>query len=183
MNNIFSHHPYHTYSTTALFVDTDLDAEDLKRLVSEFKAIFRRETGHDFPSDPREQLRQAVNAVFQSWDNPRARIYRNLHRIPHASGTAVNLQEMVFGNRGFDCATGVAFTRDPSTGENRQFGEYLCNAQGEDVVAGIRTPLPLTQMQKDFPEATRQLYHIFGRLEKHFGDMQDVEFTIERSRL
>ena len=164
-------------------LDTELTAEDLKELVSTFKGIYLKEHGSEFPSDPVVQLKEAVKAVFRSWNNPRAITYRRLNDIPGDWGTAVNVQEMVFGNMGDDCGTGVAFTRNPATGENKLFGEYLMNAQGEDVVAGIRTPQPIATLQ----ETNRQAYEDFvkyaNELEKHYRDMQDMEFTIERGKL
>lgn len=163
--------------------DTDLTAEDLKELVQEFKAEIKKKTGHDFPEDPQEQLWGAVGAVFSSWNNDRAIVYRKLNNIPYEWGTAVNVQSMVFGNMGDDCATGVAFTRDPSTGEKEFYGEYLKNAQGEDVVAGTRTPQPISQLKEEMPEAYAQLEDIYVKLENHYKDMQDVEFTLQRDRL
>ncbi len=163
--------------------DTGLTEEDLDSVVREFLACYRQKTGSNFPQDHTEQLYRAVNAVFRSWDNDRARAYRDMYSIPHDLGTAVNVQEMVFGNLGNDSATGVAFTRNPSTGENKRYGEYLPNAQGEDVVAGLRTPLPLEDLQKSFPACAAQLFKIFTQLEMHFKDMQDIEFTIEKQKL
>jgi len=163
--------------------DVDLNAEDLKKVVKGYFKVYQEAIGKPFPTDPREQLRLAINAVFDSWNNPRAITYRNIERLSHDMGTAVNVQEMVFGNMGNDSATGVAFTRNPSTGENKRYGEYLANAQGEDVVAGIRTPHPIIDMQKEFPEVAKQLWDVFALLEKHFKDMQDIEFTIERQKL
>ncbi|GAB4260171.1 MAG: pyruvate, phosphate dikinase [Thermoleophilia bacterium] len=163
--------------------DTDLDAEDLKDLTVRFKEILEKETGSGFPSDPREQLRLAIQAVFRSWDNHRAKVYRKAHGIPDSLGTAVNVQSMVFGNKGDTSGTGVAFTRDPSTGENRFYGEFLMNAQGEDVVAGVRHPRPLEEMKEVMPEALEQLHSIRRTLESHYRDMQDIEFTIEEGRL
>ena len=173
--------------------DTELTAEDLEQLVQDFKGIFKEQAGEAFPDSPDEQLKKAVNAVFGSWDNDRAKTYRRLNRIPDEWGTAVNVQSMVFGNMGDDCATGVAFTRDPSTGERRFFGEFLVNAQGEDVVAGIRTPHPiskenagdsgLTSMEEEMPELYRQLVDIYQKLEHHYRDMQDLEFTVEKGEL
>lgn len=165
--------------------DTDLTAEQLKELVARFKALVRRTTGKVFPDDPMKQLEGAVGAVFGSWNNDRAIVYRNKYRIPHEWGTAVNVQAMVYGNMGDDCATGVAFTRDPATGENIFYGEYLANAQGEDVVAGVRTPLPVARMADDrhLGKAFRQLEKVRRTLEKRFGDMQDFEFTIEKRKL
>jgi len=163
--------------------DTDLNAEDLKKLVSQYKILYHKETGSSFPTVPSKQLSLAIDAVFNSWDNARAIKYRRMNYIPDDLGTAVNVQEMVFGNMGDDCATGVAFTRNPSTGENKRYGEYLCNAQGEDVVAGIRTPRTIYEMQTDFPECSKQLFDLFGKLENHYHNMQDIEFTIERKKL
>ena len=163
--------------------DVDLDADDLARLVETFKSIYRQETGDEFPQDAREQLRRAVLAVFESWDNPRAQVYRRTYGIPDDLGTAVNILQMVFGNMGERSATGVCFTRDPSTGEPRVYGEYLVNAQGEDVVAGIRTPQPVEQMREILPEAYDQLLDTMARLEQHYRDMQDIEFTVEDGKL
>jgi len=164
-------------------LDTDLTAEDMKALVRRFKAIYKEHTGSDFPQDPLEQLRLATEAVFKSWFGKRAVDYRNATGIPHDLGTAVNVVTMVFGNMGWDSGTGVAFTRDPATGEKKLYGEYLLNAQGEDVVAGIRTPKPIAEMEKDLPEAFAQFLEICERLERHYKDVQDVEFTIERGKL
>lgn len=163
--------------------DTELTGADLKGLVRTYKAIVKKETGKDFPEDPEDQLREAITAVFESWNNPRAVVYRKEYKIPDDLGTAVNVQTMVFGNRGFDSATGVAFTRDPSTGEKKVFGEYLTNAQGEDVVAGVRTPRPLSRLKEEMPQVYKQLMKVLDKLEKHYKDMQDVEFTIEQNRL
>ncbi|MFO7319841.1 MAG: pyruvate, phosphate dikinase [Bacillota bacterium] len=163
-------------------LDTELDADDLKALVEQFKALVQQEVG-GFPEDPWEQLKGAINAVFDSWNNPRAIRYRKIHDIPHDWGTAVNVQSMVFGNLGETSGTGVAFTRDPATGEKVYYGEYLINAQGEDVVAGIRTPEPLAALEQQMPEVYRQLTDVFERLEKHYKDMQDVEFTIQEGKL
>jgi pyruvate, orthophosphate dikinase len=163
--------------------DVDLTADDLEKLVSTFKEIFEQETGSAFPQDAREQLTRAVRAVFDSWDTPRAQVYRGAHHIPDDLGTAVNVVQMVFGNKGERSGTGVAFTRDPSTGESGLYGEFLANAQGEDVVAGIRTPQPLQQMSDLLPDAFEQLVETMRRLEEHFRDMQDVEFTVEDDRL
>ncbi|MBN1586849.1 MAG: pyruvate, phosphate dikinase [Candidatus Omnitrophica bacterium] len=160
-------------------VDTGLDAADLKKLVEVYKGVIKQATGQDFPSDPFEQLKYAINAVFGSWDNDRAYTYRNLNRIPHDWGTAVNVQSMVFGNLGETSGTGVAFTRDPGTGEKRFYGEFLMNAQGEDVVAGTRTPRPIEELQKLMPDAYKQLVEVYQNLENHYRDMQDLEFTIE----
>ncbi len=163
--------------------DSELSAQDLAELIEEYKTLYRSQTGQPFPQDPRMQLAAAVEAVFKSWNNPRANIYRSLNDIPSSIGTAVNVQSMVFGNMGNDCGTGVAFTRSPSTGENRLFGEFLMNAQGEDVVAGIRTPKPISDLERDMPQAYRTLVDISHKLEAHFCDMQDIEFTIERGKL
>ena len=163
--------------------DVELQAADLEALVSEFKAEIKAHTGADFPDDPREQLWGAIGAVFGSWNNERAAVYRKLNNIPDEWGTAVNVQSMVYGNMGNDCATGVAFSRDPATGEKRFYGEYLINAQGEDVVAGIRTPRPIEQLQEEMPDAYHQLVSICDTLESHFRDMQDIEFTIQRRNL
>ncbi|HYY65159.1 MAG TPA: pyruvate, phosphate dikinase, partial [Gaiellaceae bacterium] len=163
--------------------DVDLSADDLRELVETFKQIYREETGSDFSQDAREQLRRAVLAVFDSWDNPRAQVYRRAHHIPDDLGTAVNVVQMVFGNKGDESGTGVAFTRDPSTGEQGLYGEFLANAQGEDVVAGIRTPQPLEEMKARLPEAFEQLLETMRRLEEHYRDMQDIEFTVEEGRL
>jgi pyruvate, orthophosphate dikinase len=163
--------------------DVELDANDLRELVGTYKQIYEEETGSPFPQDPREQLGQAVKAVFESWDTPRAQVYRRAHRIPDDLGTAVNVVQMVFGNKGAASGTGVAFTRDPSTGESGLFGEFLADAQGEDVVAGIRTPEPIEAMEKVLPEAFEQLLETMRRLEEHYHDMQDIEFTVEDGRL
>ncbi|HIC94708.1 MAG TPA: pyruvate, phosphate dikinase, partial [Anaerolineae bacterium] len=163
--------------------DTDLTAEDWKEIAERFKAIVREETGRDFPQDPYEQLRLATRAVFESWNIERAVAYREFHGIPHDLGTAVNIVTMVFGNMGWDSGTGVAFTRDPRTGEKKLFGDYLLNAQGEDVVAGIRTPKPIQEMGRELPEAYQELVRICELLERHYRDMQDLEFTIERGKL
>ena len=163
--------------------DTELDAEDMKKLVEEFKAIYKEAKGMDFPQEPKEQLMEAIKAVFRSWDNPRAIYYRRMNDIPSSWGTAVNVQAMVFGNMGEDSGTGVAFTRDPSTGEKRLYGEFLMNAQGEDVVAGIRTPQPISALQNTMPEVYEQFVNIANTLEDHYRDMQDMEFTIEHAKL
>jgi pyruvate, orthophosphate dikinase len=163
--------------------DTGLDAGDLEALVGDYLGLVERATGGPFPADPEEQLRGAVRAVFDSWNTDRAVAYRRHHRIPDDLGTAVNVQAMVFGNMGDDCATGVAFTRDPSTGENRFYGEFLVNAQGEDVVAGIRDPLPIAEMEQVMPAPYAELMELQQRLERHYADMQDLEFTVERGRL
>ncbi len=163
--------------------DTDLNAEDMKEVVRRFKAIYQKEKGEEFPQDPKVQLMESIKAVFRSWDNPRANYYRRMNDIPYDWGTAVNVQAMVFGNMGDDSGTGVAFTRNPSTGENKLYGEYLMNAQGEDVVAGIRTPNPIITMHESMPEVYDQFVSIAEKLEKHYRDMQDMEFTIERGKL
>ena len=164
-------------------LDTDLTAEDLKELVERFKEVYKKHTGSDFPQDPMEQLRLAIEAVFKSWNSDRAIAYRKAAGIPDDLGTAVNVVTMVFGNMGNDSATGVAFTRDPSTGEKKFWGEYLVNAQGEDVVAGIRTPKPIDEMKKEMPQVYQELLEVRDKLEKHYRDMQDIEFTIERGKL
>jgi len=163
--------------------DSDLEADDLRALVDAFKTIYEDETGRGFPQDPREQLTRAVRAVFESWDNPRAQVYRRAHEIPDDLGTAVNVVQMVFGNKGESSGTGVCFTRDPSTGEQGHYGEFLANAQGEDVVAGIRTPQPVETMKDQLPEAFEQLLETMVRLERHYRDMQDIEFTVEDGKL
>ncbi|MEG0049342.1 MAG: pyruvate, phosphate dikinase [Clostridia bacterium] len=163
--------------------DTDLTAEDMKTVVEKFKAIYKREKGEDFPQDPKVQLMESIKAVFRSWDNPRANYYRRMNDIPGSWGTAVNVQSMVFGNMGDDSGTGVAFTRNPATGENKLYGEYLINAQGEDVVAGIRTPRPISTLAQAMPEVYKQFSEIAIALEKHYRDMQDMEFTIEHGKL
>lgn len=164
-------------------LDTDLDAAALKKVVEKYKKLYKEHTGEDFPQEPWEQLRRAINAVFLSWNNKRAITYRKIHNIPEDWGTAVNVQMMVFGNMGFDSGTGVGFTRNPSTGEKEYYGEYLLNAQGEDVVAGIRTPKPIKEMEKELPQAFEELKKVYEILEKHYKDMQDFEFTIERGKL
>ena len=163
--------------------DVDLTAEDLKTLASQFKAEYKAKLGTDFPTDPKEQLMGAVQAVFRSWDNPRANIYRRENDIPYSWGTAVNVQSMAFGNMGDDCGTGVAFTRDPATGKRGLMGEFLTNAQGEDVVAGVRTPMPISEMAEKFPEAFAQFQNVCSILENHYRDMQDMEFTVENGKL
>ena len=163
--------------------DLDLTTEDLKLIVEEFKKIYKAEIGEDFPQDPKKQLMLAIEAVFRSWNNPRAIVYRKLNDIPGNLGTAVNIQSMVFGNMGMTSGTGVAFTRNPSTGENKLFGEYLINAQGEDVVAGIRTPQNIDTLKEDMPEMYNQFVEITHTLEAHYKDMQDIEFTIENGKL
>ena len=163
--------------------DIDLDADDLKKLAEQFKAEYKEKIGEDFPSDPKEQLMGAVKAVFRSWDNPRANVYRRDNDIPYSWGTAVNVQSMAFGNMGDDCGTGVAFTRDPATGEKKLMGEFLTNAQGEDVVAGVRTPMPIAQMAEKFPDAFEEFKKVCKTLEDHYRDMQDMEFTVEHGKL
>ena len=164
-------------------LDVELTAEDLKELAGQFKAEYKEKIGADFPSDAKEQLMGAVKAVFRSWDNPRANVYRRDNDIPYSWGTAVNVQAMAFGNMGDDCGTGVAFTRDPATGEKKMMGEFLTNAQGEDVVAGVRTPMPIAQMAEKFPEAYEQFVKVCSILENHYHDMQDMEFTVEKGKL
>ena len=154
--------------------DVELTADDLKELAGQFKAEYKSKLGVDFPSDPKEQLMGAIKAVFRSWDNPRANIYRRENDIPYSWGTAVNVQSMAFGNMGDDCGTGVAFTRNPATGEKKLFGEFLTNAQGEDVVAGVRTPMPISEMAEKFPEAFAQFTNVCQILESHYHDMQDM---------
>ena len=163
--------------------DVELTAEDLKELAGQFKSEYKAKVGQDFPSDPKEQLMGAVKAVFRSWDNPRANVYRRDNDIPYSWGTAVNVQSMAFGNMGDDCGTGVAFTRNPATGEKKLFGEFLTNAQGEDVVAGVRTPMPISQMAEKFPAAFAQFQDVCKILEDHYHDMQDMEFTVENNKL
>ena len=163
--------------------DVDLTAEDLKELASQFKAEYKEKIGEDFPDDPKKQLMGAIKAVFRSWDNPRANVYRRDNDIPYSWGTAVNVQSMAVGNMGDDCGTGVAFTRDPATGEKKLMGEFLTNAQGEDVVAGVRTPMPIAQMEEKFPEAFEQFKQVCKTLEDHYRDMQDMEFTVENKKL
>ena len=164
-------------------LDVDLTAEDLKELAGQFKAEYKAKIGAEFPTDPKEQLMGAVKAVFRSWDNPRANVYRRDNDIPYSWGTAVNVQSMAFGNMGDDCGTGVAFTRNPATGEKKLFGEFLTNAQGEDVVAGVRTPMPISQMAEKFPAAFAQFEKVCKILEDHYHDMQDMEFTVENEKL
>lgn len=163
--------------------DTDLDAQDLKNVVESYKNVYKKEMGEEFPQEPKIQLIEAVTAVFRSWDNPRANVYRRLNDIPGDWGTAVNVQRMAFGNMGNTSGTGVAFTRNPANGENKIFGEYLINAQGEDVVAGVRTPQPLQKLEEDLPECYEQFMNIAKKLENHYRDMQDMEFTIEQGKL
>ena len=164
-------------------LDVELNADDLKELAGQFKAEYKAKIGQDFPSDPKEQLMGAIQAVFRSWDNPRANVYRRDNDIPYSWGTAVNVQMMAFGNMGDDCGTGVAFTRDPATGEKKLMGEFLTNAQGEDVVAGVRTPMPIAQMAEKFPAAFAQFQQVCKTLEDHYRDMQDMEFTVEHGKL
>ena len=163
--------------------DVELSADDLKELAEQFKAEYKAKIGSDFPSDPKEQLVGAIKAVFRSWDNPRANVYRRDNDIPFSWGTAVNVQAMAFGNMGDDCGTGVAFTRDPATGEKKLMGEFLKNAQGEDVVAGVRTPMPIAQMEQEFPDAYKEFVKVCDILESHYHDMQDMEFTVENEKL
>ena len=163
--------------------DVELDADDLKELANQFKAEYKEKIGEDFPTDPKEQLMGAIQAVFRSWDNPRANVYRRDNDIPYSWGTAVNVQAMAFGNMGDDCGTGVAFTRDPATGAKGLFGEFLTNAQGEDVVAGVRTPMHISEMEEKFPEAFAQFSEVCKTLETHYRDMQDMEFTVEHGKL
>ncbi|HEU4798733.1 MAG TPA: pyruvate, phosphate dikinase, partial [bacterium] len=164
-------------------LDTELTAKDLEELTEEYRKVVRSRTGREFPDDPWQQLEMAIHAVFESWNNPRAITYRNFNKIPHNLGTAVNVQVMVFGNMGPTSGTGVAFTRNPATGERRVYGEYLLNAQGEDVVAGIRTPKPIEELEREMPAVYRQFMDICALLEKHYRDVQDVEFTIENGKL
>ena len=164
-------------------LDVELTADDLKELAGQFKAEYKAKIGEEFPTDPKEQLMGAIKAVFRSWDNPRANVYRRDNDIPYSWGTAVNVQSMAFGNMGDDCGTGVAFTRNPATGERKLFGEFLTNAQGEDVVAGVRTPMPISEMAEKFPEAFQQFQGVCETLEKHYHDMQDMEFTVEHGKL
>ena len=164
-------------------LDVELTAEDLKELAGQFKAEYKAKIGEDFPADPKEQLMGAIKAVFRSWDNPRANVYRRDNDIPYSWGTAVNVQSMAFGNMGDDCGTGVAFTRNPATGEKKLMGEFLTNAQGEDVVAGVRTPMPIAEMAEKFPEAFKQFEDVCKILEDHYRDMQDMEFTVEHGKL
>ena len=164
-------------------LDVELDADDLKKLAEQFKAEYKEKIGEDFPTDPKVQLMEAVKAVFRSWDNPRANVYRRDNDIPYSWGTAVNVMPMVFGNLNNESGTGVAFTRDPATGENKLMGEFLINAQGEDVVAGVRTPMPIAQMEQEFPEAYAEFLKVCETLENHYHDMQDMEFTVENKKL
>ncbi|UCC91458.1 MAG: pyruvate, phosphate dikinase [Candidatus Aenigmatarchaeota archaeon] len=163
--------------------DTDLKTEELKRIVNDYKKLVKKETGKEFPDDPKKQLKMSIDAVFKSWNNKRARIYRKIHGIKDDVGTAVNVQVMVFGNLGWDSGTGVGFTRNPATGEKKPYGEYLLNAQGEDVVAGIRTPKPIAELKKDLPKVYKELMRVYRLLDRHYKDMQDFEFTIEKEKL
>ena len=163
--------------------DPEMTAEDWQEVIVGYKEIVKKHTKNDFPQEPKEQLFLAIDAVFDSWNNQRAIVYRRLNKIPDHLGTAVNIQSMVFGNMGDDSGTGVAFTRNPSTGENILYGEYLINAQGEDVVAGIRTPQPIQYLEKEMPEVYKQFTETCELLEKHYKDMQDIEFTVERGKL
>ncbi len=163
--------------------DVELTADDLKTLAGQFKAEYKKQLGKDFPDDPKEQLFEAIKAVFRSWDNPRANVYRRDNDIPYSWGTAVNVQAMAFGNMGDDCGTGVAFTRDPATGNKGLFGEFLTNAQGEDVVAGVRTPMHISEMEQKFPAAFKKFKEVCSILENHYRDMQDMEFTVEHGEL
>ncbi len=181
--NKFEHILESMKESKGVHLDTDLDADDLKNLVKKYHELYKKEKGEAFPQEPRVQLLEAVKAVFRSWDNPRANVYRRLNDIPSDWGTAVNVQEMVYGNMGEDSGTGVAFTRNPSTGEKKLYGEFLMNAQGEDVVAGIRTPQSIDQLKETNPSAYNQFVEIANTLEKHYRDMQDMEFTIERGKL
>jgi pyruvate, orthophosphate dikinase len=182
------HEPFETVIETVkheagVNQDTDLDVDHLKTLVESFQGLIRERTGETFPQDPRQQLWDSIGAVFGSWNNDRAIVYRRKYGIPHEWGTAVNVQTMVFGNRGNSSATGVAFTRDPATGDKVFYGEYLINAQGEDVVAGVRTPRPVAMLKDEMPAAHNELLKVRDVLENHFHDMQDLEFTIEEARL
>src|SRR5215468_6868117 len=177
-------HVLDTYKERAhVLSDAEITAADLKQIVVEFKQIAERQSGQPFPTDVYQQLHKAIEAIFSSWNNKRAIDYRNFNKIPHDLGTAVNVQSMVFGNMGNNSGTGVAFTRNPSTGEKVLYGEYLLNAQGEDVVAGIRTPSKISRLQEDLPEVFQQFQQIAQRLERHYRDMQDLEFTVEKGRL
>lgn len=164
-------------------LDTDLDADALREVIKRYKELFHDEIGHEFPQEPKDQLLEAVKAVFRSWNNPRAIYYRRMNDIPGDWGTAVNVQAMVFGNMGETSGTGVAFTRNPATGEANIYGEYLINAQGEDVVAGVRTPQPISKLEEDMPEVYKQFMEIAHKLEAHYRDMQDMEFTIQEGKL
>src|SRR5207253_2571222 len=173
----------HAKEKAKVKTDPELKPEQLEKLVTEFKDIILKESGKPFPDEPVDQLRASIEAVFSSWNNKRAIDYRNFNKIPHDLGTAVNVQSMVFGNMGNDSGTGVAFTRAPATGEKQLYGEYLLNAQGEDVVAGIRTPSKISRLQQDLPQVYQQFQDIANRLEQHYRDMQDLEFTVEKGRL
>ena len=164
-------------------LDTDIPADKLKEMAAQYRQIIKKETGKDFPTNVEDQLFMAIEAVFASWDNPRARVYRQINKIPDDIGTAVNIQMMVFGNMGDDSGTGVAFTRNPSTGEKHTYGEYLMNAQGEDVVSGVRTPKSIDQLADDMPEVHKEFIDVCTLLENHYHDMQDIEFTIEKGKL
>src|SRR2546430_20983 len=179
----FEHELFALRDKTGAKTDAQIPADALRDLVDTYKRIVREKTGSDFPQLVKEQLWGAISAVFNSWNNQRAITYRKLNQIPDDWGTAVNVQSMVFGNMGDDCATGVAFTRNPSTGERKFFGEYLPNAQGEDVVAGIRTPLPISKLEETMPQVYKQLEDVYKKLEDHYRDMQDIEFTIESAKL
>ena len=163
--------------------DHQLTVESLHNIIAQYKELYQKHTGEAFPQEPYQQLLLAIKAVFGSWNSERAIVYRKHNKIPDDLGTAVNVQAMVFGNMGDDCGTGVAFTRNPSTGEKKLYGEYLINAQGEDVVAGIRTPLPISSLEQDMPIVYQQFVSISQLLEKHYRDMQDIEFTVERGKL
>src|SRR3990172_7576531 len=182
-HNLFEEVLEEVKKRVAVKTDVELGANDLKEIVKLYKELIRKQKGVPFPHDPKEQLKLAINAVFNSWNNQRAITYRRINNIPDEWGTAVNVQAMVFGNLGNDSATGVAFTRNPSTGENKFYGEYLMNAQGEDVVAGIRTPLPIVNLEREMPDVYAQLVKYKNTLEKHFRDVQDIEFTIQENRL
>src|SRR3989338_7907824 len=182
-HNKFEHALQHIKDAKKVHNDTDLDANELKQLVADYKKIVKEETGKEFPDEVHEQLQLSINAVFGSWQNPRAIAYRKINDIKGLIGTAVNVQAMVFGNMGEDSGTGVAFTRDPSTGEKIFYGEFLRNAQGEDVVAGIRTPQPIKELANAWPEVYKQLVGVYKTLESHYKDMQDIEFTIQRGKL
>src|SRR3954462_3254955 len=181
--DLFEHELFALRDKSGVKTDAEIPAEGLRGLVETYKGIVREKTGNDFPQDVQQQLWGAIGAVFNSWNNQRAITYRKLNQIPDDWGTAVNVQSMVFGNMGDDCATGVAFTRNPSTGERKFFGEFLPNAQGEDVVAGIRTPQPISDLEKSMPEAYNQLVDVYKKLEAHYRDMQDIEFTIQSRKL
>ncbi|MDI3502911.1 MAG: pyruvate, orthophosphate dikinase, partial [Archaeoglobi archaeon] len=181
--NEFEKHLEEMKKKRGVAFDSELTAEDLKELVEIYKRVYKEHTGEDFPQDPEEQLRRAVIAVFKSWNNPRAITYRRLNKIPDDLGTAANVQTMVFGNLGEDSGTGVGFTRNPATGEKELYGEYLTNAQGEDVVAGIRTPMPISKLKEENPKLYEELRKVAELLERHYRDVQDFEFTVERGKL